>query len=84
MKTPLLLTLATLCLATAAVAQGGDPADATSKAPRQSFTFPAKTVDLSRDTARQVVVAQGTAEIYQGHPTTVLLPDGKTMYCVWT
>lgn len=45
---------------------------------------PPKTVDLSRDTDRQVVIAQGTAEVYQGHPTTVLLPDGKTMYCVWT
>lgn len=42
------------------------------------------TVDLSGDTARQVVVAQGTAQVYQGHPTTLLLPDGKTIYCVWT
>lgn len=46
-------------------------------------TFP-KTVDLSGDVARQVIVAQGTPEIYQGHPTTVLLPDGHTMFCVWT
>ena len=42
------------------------------------------TLDLSSDTARHVVVAQGTESVYQGHPTTVLLPDGKTMYCVWT
>lgn len=42
------------------------------------------TLDLSEDTARQVVIAQGTAEEYQGHPTTLLLPDGKTMLCVWT
>lgn len=42
------------------------------------------TVDLSTDTSRQVVVAQGTPEVYQGHPTTTLLPDGKTMYAVWT
>jgi hypothetical protein len=42
------------------------------------------TVDLSEDTSRQVVIAQGTAEEYQGHPTTLLLPDGKTMLCVWT
>jgi hypothetical protein len=45
---------------------------------------PPLAVDLSKDTARQVVIAQGTPEEYQGHPTTVLLPDGKTMYCVWT
>ena len=41
-------------------------------------------IDLSADTARQVIVAQGTPTIYQGHPTTVLLPDGKTMFCVWS
>lgn len=41
-------------------------------------------VDLSQDTARQVVVAQGTADTYQGHPTTVLLPDGQTMFATWT
>jgi hypothetical protein len=41
-------------------------------------------VDLSGDAARQVVIAQGTDKIYQGHPTTLLLPDGKTIYAVWT
>ncbi len=41
-------------------------------------------VDLSQDTARHVIIAQGTEEVYQGHPTTLLLPDGKTMFCVWT
>jgi len=43
-----------------------------------------QTIDLSNDSVRHVVVAAGTAEVYQGHPTTVLLPDGKTIYCVWT
>lgn len=43
-----------------------------------------ETIDLSNDSTRQVVVAQGSSDVYQGHPTTVLLPDGKTMYCVWT
>lgn len=42
------------------------------------------TVDLSGDTASQVVVAAGTEKVYHGHPTTVLLPDGKTMFCAWT
>src|SRR3546814_6579605 len=41
-------------------------------------------IDLSADTTRQVIIARGTEEVYQGHPTTVLLPDGKTMYCVWS
>ena len=40
-------------------------------------------VDLSQETARHVVVAEGTPEVYQGHPTTVALPDGKTIFCVW-
>ena len=41
-------------------------------------------VDLSQDTQRHVVIAQGTEKVYQGHPTTFLMPDGKTMFCVWT
>ena len=45
---------------------------------------PLPTVDLSQDTERHVIIAQGTAEVYQGHPTTLLMPDGKTMFCVWT
>jgi hypothetical protein len=45
---------------------------------------PLPIVDLSNDTERHVVIAQGTETIYQGHPTTLLLPDGKTMFCVWT
>ena len=42
------------------------------------------TLDLSGETARQVVIAAGDERTYQGHPTTVLLRDGRTMYCVWT
>ena len=41
-------------------------------------------VDLSQENDRHVIVARGTGEIYQGHPTTLLLPDGKTIYAVWT
>jgi len=40
-------------------------------------------LDISDDTTRQVVIAAGTAETYQGHPTTLLMPDGKTIFCVW-
>lgn len=45
---------------------------------------PLPVVDLARDTSRQVVIAPGTNTVYQGHPTTLLLADGKTMFCVWT
>ena len=37
-------------------------------------------VDLSQDAARHVIIAQGTEKVYQGHPTTLLMPDGKTMF----
>lgn len=40
-------------------------------------------VDISGDTARQVVIARGTGTVYQGHPTSVLMPDRRTMFCVW-
>jgi hypothetical protein len=41
-------------------------------------------IDLSGQTERHVVIAAGTEEIYQGHPTTLLLGDGKTVFCVWS
>jgi sialidase-1 len=47
-----------------------------------AYTIP--TIDLSHQGYRQVVIARGTAEVYQGHPHTLLLPDGKTMFAVWT
>lgn len=40
--------------------------------------------DISGETNRHAVIAQGTEEVYQGHPTTVLMPDGKTIFCVWS
>lgn len=80
-------TLSALVAAFALLASVGvlaaDPADAVAKVKAAKRTFP-KTVDLSKDTARHVIIAQGTEQVYQGHPTTVLLPDGKTMFCVWT
>lgn len=40
------------------------------------------TVDLSDDTARQTVISSGTAQLYQGHPTTLTLPTGDIL-AVW-
>ncbi|MFM7150926.1 MAG: sialidase family protein, partial [Gemmataceae bacterium] len=39
-------------------------------------------VDLDGDTARQVMVDREKGQ-YLGHPTTVLLEDGKTILCVY-
>jgi photosystem II stability/assembly factor-like uncharacterized protein len=41
-------------------------------------------VDISQHTQRHVIVAAGTEQVYQGHPTTLLMPDGKTLFCVWS
>jgi len=40
--------------------------------------------DISGWKRRQTVIAAGTTNIYQGHPTTVLMPDGRTLFAVWT
>ena len=40
--------------------------------------------DFSARTDHQVVVAAGTPDQYNGHPTTVLLADGQTMVCAWS
>jgi len=41
-------------------------------------------LDLSGDAARHVVIAEGTPDVYQGHATTALLADGRTLLAVWT
>jgi hypothetical protein len=53
--------------------------------PLQALEGPGQlsTVDISGDEHRHVVIAPGTEDVYQGHPTTLLMPDGKTMFAVW-
>lgn len=41
-------------------------------------------VDISAQKDRQIVVAQGKADLYNGHPTTVMLDDNKTIICTWS
>jgi len=48
--------------------------------PPRGYTLPV--VDLNEDTARQVVVDREPGQ-YLGHPTTVLLEDGRTVLCVY-
>lgn len=43
-----------------------------------------RSLDISSEADRRVIIEAGTEETYQGHPTTVLLADGKTMFAVWT
>lgn len=42
------------------------------------------TIDISHEKNRHVMIAQGTEEIRQGHPSTLLLPDGKIMFVAWS
>ena len=71
--------LTVLILGSACAAQAtGDEGPAISR----GFHIPV--VDFSQETDRHVIVAAGTETVYQGHPTTVLLPDGQTMFAVWT
>lgn len=44
-----------------------------------------KRIDLSEETHRHIVIAEGTtsAEEYHAHPTTTMLADNKTMFAVW-
>ncbi len=60
---------------------GQVPAEELVPGPRE-ITIP--TVDISDQTDRHVVIAQGTSSRRQGHANTLLLPDGQTMYVAWT
>ena len=73
------LMAAALCAA--GTVMGAEKADDLKAKWKEEAKFPV--VDLSQDASRQTVVAAGTKEVYQGHPTTVLMPDGKTIFCVW-
>ncbi|WP_164103664.1 sialidase family protein [Candidatus Laterigemmans baculatus] len=70
-----LLSLSALLLVAPLAAPAADEPD------RPAVQLPV--VDLSGDSSRHVVIAGGTEEVYQGHPTTLLMPDGKTLFCVW-
>lgn len=52
------------------------------QAPLPAVAFGVPLIDLAHDAARQVVVDREAGQ-YLGHPTTVLLEDGRTMICVY-
>lgn len=41
-------------------------------------------VDLSEQKARQIIIAAGKPDLYNGHPTTVMMEDNKTILCTWS
>jgi hypothetical protein len=68
----------------AALALTGVSSATASDGPAVSRTCRIPLIDFSQDSERHVIVAPGTESVYQGHPTTVLLPEGKAIFAVWT
>lgn len=56
------------------------PAEQETSAPPPGYTIPV--VDIADQTDRQVIVDREKGQ-YLGHPTTVLLEDGKTILCAY-
>jgi hypothetical protein len=71
--------------ATKAAKRAWESAPAEKKAHWQQHREALKHIDLSEDTQRQIIIARGSAELgeYHAHPTTAMLADNKTMFCVW-
>jgi hypothetical protein len=74
------IVIAGLCLIGAGVLAGQSGVSSQSPAVPRGYAIPV--VDLAADTARQVVVDREAGQ-YLGHPTTVLLEDGKTIIAVY-
>lgn len=70
MKRLILLTLSSVLLAGAVSAQ--------------VYTPNLPLVDISGETTRHTIIAAGTPTQYNGHPTTVTMNDGKTIFCAWS
>ena len=71
--------------ATKAAKRAWESAPAEKKALWQQQREALKHIDLSEDTQRQIVIARGSPKPgeYHAHPTTAMLADNKTMFCVW-
>jgi enterochelin esterase-like enzyme len=71
--------------ATKAARRAWESAPAEKKALWQQQRDALINIDLSDDTQRQIVIARGSPkpEEYHAHPTTAMLADNKTMFCVW-
>ena len=77
MKLSLQFLLAALCWLAAGTRSVSAPSAA---APPRGYSIPL--LDLAGETNRQVIVDREPGQ-YLGHPTTVLLEDGKTILCVY-
>jgi hypothetical protein len=84
MKKAALLTLMIIitfaCVMSGAMASGGIPQLAQQPAQPRGYSIPI--IDLAGEKQRQVIVDKESGQ-YLGHPTTVLLEDGKTIIAVY-
>ena len=79
--------------ATKAAKRAWESAPAEKKALWQQQRDALTNIDLSGDTQRQITIARGSRypdaertyspDGYQAHPTTAMLADNKTIFCVW-
>ena len=71
--------------ATKAAKRAWESAPAEKKAHWQQHREALTHIDLADDTKRQIIIARGSPEPddYHAHPTTAMLADNKTMFCVW-
>ena len=71
--------------ATKAAKRAWESAPAEKKALWQQQREALKYIDLAIDTRRQIIIARGGSGPgdYHAHPTTAMLADNKTMFCVW-
>ena len=74
----LLLVLAGITAATSVTTAGQEEPSA----PRLPRAYTIPVVDIAHETARRIIIDREEGQ-YLGHPTTVLLEDGKTMICVY-
>jgi hypothetical protein len=89
----LLLVISSLTGGFAADAQNPDPtaprrrawmdAPAEQKALWERHKAALKILDISQETQRHVIIARGTPQDYQAHPTTTMLADNRTIIAVW-
>jgi hypothetical protein len=70
-----------LALCAAGVVRGAEPSAEQKAKWQEQAKVPV--VDLSGETSRQTVIAAGTTNVYQGHPTTVSVSDGASIFAVW-
>jgi hypothetical protein len=50
----------------------------------ENFVDEINWIDISGQTSRHIIIAAGTPDLYNGHPTTVMLDDNKTIFCTWS